>query len=121
MMAFSLSGCPGDSSGTGRGMVIVEGRITSPDDSVRVLAEGKAVSGGISLSKPSGTVTLTTDGNYSEYRWYVDSKSKPQGSESSLILKAADYSVKIHSVTLVVKSGDIWLSSEPLTFRVTAE
>jgi hypothetical protein len=119
IMVFGLSGCPTDST-TEDKKGLIEGQIVIPgDSSIVVLAGGTAVGGEIPLSLPDGSVTLTTNTDYSEYRWYVDSGSTPKGSAASLTLKAAEYSIKLHSVTLVVKEDGVWYSSEPVQFRVT--
>jgi uncharacterized repeat protein (TIGR02543 family) len=70
-----------------------------------------------SVSKPSGSQTVTIDGSgYSNPRWEVD--GEPRGTENSITVNAADYSLGKHRLTLIIsKSGISW--SKELSFTVT--
>jgi hypothetical protein len=61
------------------------------------------------------SLTLSASG-YTGVAWYVDGENK--GASASLILNAADYTVKIHSVTFTGWWNGSYLSSDPIPFTV---
>jgi hypothetical protein len=79
-------------------------------------AGGETVTG-ITLSKSStpSTITLSADGAFSGVAWYVDGV---KDTSSSLTLNAANYTVKIHSVTFTGWRNGTYLSSGPIPFTV---
>jgi uncharacterized protein YjdB len=86
---------------------------------IAVKNAGGTVVNDFTLSK-SGTpltVTLSADGTFTGIIWYVDGVNK--GTDTSLVLNVADYTVKKHSVTFTGWRNGSYLSSSPIPFTVT--
>jgi hypothetical protein len=82
-------------------------------------AAGATVSG-ITLSKTgtgtTQTVTLNADGSFTGMTWYVDGVNK--GTGASITLKAADYTIRLHSLTFSGWRNGVYLSSASIPFTV---
>jgi uncharacterized repeat protein (TIGR02543 family) len=74
------------------------------------------VSKGTGVDPTSQTISITNSAGYTNPRWFVDGDLK--GTETNIIIQAADYSLGNHSLTLLIsKSGVSW--SKEITFTVT--
>jgi hypothetical protein len=83
-------------------------------------AGGELSGGAITLYKDGtdGEVTLTVTGTYDSYIWLVDGALR--GTANSLLLKAADYSLGDHFLTLEIVKNTVLYSKEiVVTVRAT--
>jgi hypothetical protein len=73
--------------------------------------------GAFTISKPGGSqiVSLTGSG-YTNPRWFVDGELK--GTETSLTVNAADYSLGGHTLSLIISKSGV-SCSKGITFTIT--